>query len=213
MLTGRRIATVKYLTKFIRKKDSTRKVRTLQEAYHVDEIWTEFTNVMQTPGVHNEDILSKHRQDGADLQPPIARKDLFRLLFTKNVNDHIAEDTLTRLMERYESSMRSEETLADCVRIVPCSDSREEEVDDLLHPGSTDGPSRTPFITTMHRLGLGPYTILSGDLVCALNGSPVPVILRRCGTDRYIYVGTCYLEHANITLDDASEDFQTFVLV
>lgn len=52
-------------------------------------------------------------------------------------------------------------------------------------------------MATLHRSGIGPHTILPGDMFCTLKGWGVPVVSRRCRTNRYAYVGTRHLEEAD----------------
>jgi hypothetical protein len=41
-------------------------------------------------------------------------------------------------------------------------------------------------------LGLGPWGMIKGDLICILRGCDFPIILRR-NEDRYVHVGTCFV--------------------
>jgi hypothetical protein len=64
------------------------------------------------------------------------------------------------------------------------------------------------------RLGLGPFDVCSGDLVCILHGSDVPVLLRE-QDDGYWFIGQCYFEgwmHGDL-VDWEVEEVDEMVLI
>lgn len=52
---------------------------------------------------------------------------------------------------------------------------------------------RKPFRTQDGHIGLGPYVLEPGDLVCVLYGGRVPYILRPRGDGTFVFLGECYV--------------------
>ncbi|OTB18784.1 hypothetical protein K445DRAFT_364069 [Daldinia sp. EC12] len=50
---------------------------------------------------------------------------------------------------------------------------------------------RRPFVTVKKDLGVGPYEVLPGDIICLFPGGTVPFVLRKID-QHYILVGECY---------------------
>lgn len=53
---------------------------------------------------------------------------------------------------------------------------------------------RRLFITSSGHLGLGPASMMSGDIVAVLFGGKVPFVLRRVEDDQWKLVGECYVD-------------------
>jgi hypothetical protein len=50
------------------------------------------------------------------------------------------------------------------------------------------------FVTTNGQLGLGPWQMLPGDVVCILGGADMPSVIRPTHRDRFNLVGECYVD-------------------
>jgi hypothetical protein len=53
---------------------------------------------------------------------------------------------------------------------------------------------RQLFVTTNGHLGLGPWQMLPGDIVCVLGGADMPFVIRRTDNDCFTLVGECYVD-------------------
>lgn len=53
--------------------------------------------------------------------------------------------------------------------------------------------NRKLFVTSFHRLGLGPKKMIEGDKISILHRSGVPVVLREVGLGKYMVIGQCYI--------------------
>ena len=65
---------------------------------------------------------------------------------------------------------------------------------DVLYSSAADRTvSRKPYLTQKRYVGLGHEGMRIGDLVCILQGGPVPFLLRRTGRGEYVLVGDTYV--------------------
>jgi hypothetical protein len=90
------------------------------------------------------------------------------------------------------------------------------------HPASAEfyhrvinvGIGRKPFRTQQGYIGLGPFILRPGDVVCVFYGSRVPFILRPVG-DRFQFLGECYLHGImnGEALSDGRNMSQTFQIL
>jgi hypothetical protein len=50
------------------------------------------------------------------------------------------------------------------------------------------------FVTTNGHLGLGPWQMLPGDIVCFLSSADMPFVIQRTDNNRFTLVGECYVD-------------------
>lgn len=138
--------------------------------------WLEELNSLLSPLVHCQNTLDK-----VIWQIPIAcRKPVDGLWKPECEILHTAYQTLRGFVQLPEESIETEAWVL-------------RNSESYVYAMNRTADQRKAFTSNEGHLGLGPQNIQTGDLVCILFGSEVPLILRRSMTGTYTLIGDAYV--------------------